>query len=79
MSPDSVHRRAADAERQRRKRRRDRRGLVPMTIDVPLTAVMETMILSGRLSPEQADQRPLIARALTEVVTDWAKLFRNIK
>jgi hypothetical protein len=68
---------AAARERQRRSRDRRRRGRVVFYVDADETAVIETLIVSGRLSGDDALQRPLVERALGAMVSDWITRWKS--
>jgi hypothetical protein len=65
-------RRSLNAARQQRYRIRRRRGETALKVAVPGNAVIEALILSGRLTETEALSRGLVEQKLATVVTDWA-------
>jgi hypothetical protein len=62
---------APAAVRARKARWRRRSGLVSLSVELHEHKLAEALIASGRLSPEQALQRDLVARELGRLVDDW--------
>ena len=67
----------AAAVRARRSRWRRRNGLVPRTIDVDEHALAEALILSGRLTEQEALRPELIERELSALVADFISRWRH--
>lgn len=65
------------AARARRSRWRRRNGLVPRTIDVDEHGLAEALILSGRLTEQEALQPELVERELSALVADFILRWRN--
>ena len=60
------------AERQRRRRARQRHGLVCVRLELEHDAVVEALLRSGRLS-EEAAHDAVVERAMAGVLDEWAK------
>jgi hypothetical protein len=65
------------AARARRARWRRRHGLVPRRINVDEHALAEALILSGRLTEQQALRPELIERELAALVADFIGRWRH--
>jgi hypothetical protein len=59
------------AARQRRTRERQRLGLVSYSIDIHEHRFATALINSKRLTPEETSHKPLVARALADLVEDF--------
>lgn len=59
------------SERQKRYRRRCQRGLVVLRPQVELYSFVETLIHSGRITPEAALDRDKLDKAAAELINDW--------
>ena len=68
--------RAADAERQRRHRARQRQGDALYRLELPELAVAEALIASTRMSEDATRRRSLVEQALTEVMLDWVRRWK---
>lgn len=65
------------AVRARRSRWRRRHGLVPRTVDVDEHGLAEVLIMSGRLTADEALRPELIERELSALVADFISRWRN--
>jgi hypothetical protein len=60
-----------NAVRSRRKRARRKQGMASFRIEAHEHRLAEALILSTRLSEDEALQRPLIERELGFLIDDW--------
>jgi hypothetical protein len=65
------------ATRARRSRWRRRNGLVPRTIDLDEHGLAEALILSGRLSEQEALQPELVEREMSALIADFISRWRH--
>lgn len=63
----------AARQKQRSYRRRLSRGLAMLKVTAPLYPLVEAMITSGRLSPEQALCRAEIERQAAAILEEWVR------
>ena len=66
------------AARQRRRRARQKRGLVCVRLEIEHDEVVEALIRSGRLTEDAALRLPLVERALAAVLAEWARRWLEI-
>ena len=69
MSDKSPYAKLTDAERARKRRRREKEDLQHFSIDAPC-AIVGRLIEDGYLDERDADDRRAVERALEEYLTD---------
>jgi hypothetical protein len=74
--PFDDKRRASARERKRRSRDRRARGRIIFNVEADEFSVIDTLILSGRLSEDEASQRHKVEKALGAMVGDWLERWR---
>jgi hypothetical protein len=57
--------------RQKNYRRRRRHGAAVLAVEVQFDALVEAMVSSGRLTPEQALSRHEVEQQVSAIVEDW--------
>ena len=65
------------ADRQRRRRARQKRGLVCFRVEAAHDEVVEALIRLGRLSEARALRPRVVERALAAVVSEWTERWLN--
>ena len=63
------------ADRQQRRRRRERDGLVLLRLEAEHYPLAEAAIVSGLLTEEEALDRSNLEKAIGAVVREWARRF----
>jgi DNA-binding NarL/FixJ family response regulator len=64
--------RGTSAARRRRYRRRQRAGVIVLNIAVHEQQVAEALVASSRLAADQTADRAQLAKAVGEVISEWA-------
>jgi hypothetical protein len=65
--------------RKRKQRRREREGLMPLAIEVHEERFLRALLVSKRMSHEEALRRDLVARAAGAILDEFALRWLNKK
>lgn len=65
------------AEKQRRYRRRQRRDLRVYKVEAPEHCVLSALLESGRLSEAEALDKRRVEKALSEIIIDFSKRWKE--
>ncbi len=65
------------AERQKRRRQRQRRGIAVFHVDARENRLIEAMLRAGRISERNAMHRRLVEEALSQIIDQWIAEIRH--